>query len=313
MITFPNGQRISTIVISTACGYDGRGIFPYTTQRDYGDMIRAANVTGTTRISKSMTRFKRSGNFHFGRPWTWKYIQELGEDGLLNAYGLTNRGVKKHSWEIARAIADGVQLIPNFFPEFGKGIGPATKETLEAVAIFEERIGADKFWAIEFNFSCPNTRESIKENIEGALHCVRKVKINYPNLILIAKISIVHPISFAVQLRDAGADVIHSANTVPYNILFSDDSPLQSVGGGGVSGGPAFNKVLEYNMELLAFYQGPIIFGCGIVDDEKLFGYQRLASDWEYIDAPSQASFSICTAALRKPEWVTKQIRDYNE
>src|SRR4030065_2601374 len=82
MISFGEGRKISTVVISTACGYDGRGIFPYTTHRDYGDMIRTANVTGTTRISKSMTRYERSGNFHLLRPWTWKYIQSLGDDGM---------------------------------------------------------------------------------------------------------------------------------------------------------------------------------------------------------------------------------------
>lgn len=315
MISFGNGREISTIAISTACGYDGWGIFPYTTHRDYGDMVRMANATGTTRISKSMTRHKRIGNFRRWFPWTWRYIQNLGDDGMLNAYGLTNKGVEAHSQEIAQAIADGVQIIPNFSPEFAKGVGPATKETLEAIAILEERIWwPGGFWAIEINLSCPNIKGyCVADNVKDALWCVGQVRKNYPDLVVIAKISVVHPPEFAKQLHEAGADVIHSANTVPYNMLFNGDSPLQKVGGGGVSGGPAFQKVLEFNKEVLCHYQGPIIFGCGIVDDQKLFEYQqRLASSWEYIDAPDQSSFSICTAALRRPEWVKEVIQNFN-
>lgn len=303
MISFGKRRKISTILISTACGYDGRGIFPYTTHRDYGDMVRMANATGTTRISKSMTRYKRIGNFRRWFPWTWRYIQNLGDDGMLNAYGLTNKGVEKHSRAITQAVADGVQIIPSFFPEFDKGREQATKDVFDVVSIFHSRLGK-KFWVLELNFSCPNIKQGIIDNVKNATWCVEQVKAYAPELIIIAKISVVHPPEFAKQLHETGADVIHSANTVPYNMLFNGDSPLQKVGGGGVSGGPAFQKVFEYNMELLSHYQGPVILGCGIVDDEKLSLYRQVTSGLGNFDTPSQLSFSICTAALRRPEWV---------
>src|SRR4030042_3594775 len=227
---------LSTGVISTACGYDGRGIFPYTTHRDYGDMIRTANVTGTTRISKSMTRYERSGNFHLLRPWTWKYIQSLGDDGMLNAYGLTNKGGEKHSREIIQGVAAGETLIPNFFPEFGQGKEQAKADVFDVIANYRWRMD-DKFWALELNFSCPNTKECIADNVENAVWLVKQVKRYFPKLIIIAKISLVHPLEFARQLRGAGANILHAVNTIPYNLLFPDKvSPPHTARGGGVSG-----------------------------------------------------------------------------
>jgi len=312
MISFGEGRKISTVVISTACGYDGQGIFPYTTHRDYGDMIRAANATGTTRISKSMTRHKRSGNFHLWRPWTWKYIQNLGDDGMLNSYGLTNKGVEKHSRGIIKAIKDDITVIPSFFPEFGKGIGLAAEDTLEAVTLFMEQVWpTEKFWAIELNFSCPNTREDILKNTGGALWCVKRVKVSYPSLIIIAKISVVHPPEFARQLREIGTDVLHAVNTIPFDLLFSNKlSPLHKVGGGGVSGGPAFEMAFEYNSKVIEFFRGPVILGCGITDDKKLGRYVDLL---ERYAPPEGWAISLCTAALRRPEWVEEVIHNFNE
>jgi|GEM_PF-346893 dihydroorotate dehydrogenase (NAD+) catalytic subunit len=312
MIDLGVGRKISTIVISTALGHDGRGIFPYTTQRDYGDMVRAANLSDTTRISKSFTRDKRRGNFRPFRPWTWKYIQNLGEDGMLNAYDLTNRGAEVHCRQIAETMSLGIPVIPSFFPEFGKGVGPATKDVLETIAMigrneYSRREGG--FWAIELNFSYPNTPECVADNVEAAVQCVKGVKRHYPDIAIIAKISVVHPLEFANRLREAGADILHSANTVPYDLLFSDKSPLAKVGGGGVSGGPAFEFAFEYNSRVVDFFDGPVILGCGIVDDDKLNAYfemlqqKRPDKNW---------SLSVCTAALRRPEWVERKIHEHN-
>lgn len=312
MITFLNGRSISTAVISTACGHDGRGIFPYTTRRDYGDMIRTANATGTTRISKSMTRYKRSGNFHLWRPWTWKYIQALGDDGMLNAYGLTNRGVEAHSHEMVRAMESGIQLIPSFFPEFAKGVEEATEDVCEVVEIFNARL-MKNLWALELNFSCPNTEECVTDNVKGALHCVEQVKKQYSNLIVIVKISVVHPPEFARQLREVGADVLHAVNTIPFDLLFPDKiSPLFKAGGGGVSGGPAFEMAFEYSMKAAGYFGGPVIFGCGITDDEKLRRYIEAMERYGNPREWTGISLSLCTAALRFPDWVRGKILDFN-
>jgi dihydroorotate dehydrogenase (NAD+) catalytic subunit len=310
MINFGEGKKFSTIVISTACGYDGRGIFPYTMMREYGDMIRAANATGTTRFSKSMTRHKRSGNFHLWRPWTWRYIQDLGEDGMLNAYGLTNKGEKKYTQEILNALSDGIQIVPNFFPQFERGKEQAREDVFDMIHYYLWGLGEKKFWALELNFSCPNTKECIADNVENAVWLVDRVKKYYPELIVIAKISVVHPIGFAVQLRDAGADVLHAVNTIPFNLLFPDrPSPLDDVGGGGVSGGPAFEKAFAYNAIISDYFGGPIIWGCGIIDNEKL---NRCLKFLENKRPDRNWSVSICSAALRRPIWLKEVIEKHN-
>jgi dihydroorotate dehydrogenase (NAD+) catalytic subunit len=272
-------------------------------------MIRAANTTGTTRISKSMTRYKRSGNFYLGRPWTWKYIQNLEEDGMLNAYGLTNKGAKKYCQQIFEAVSSGIQLIPSFFPQFERGKRQSMEDASDVIANYRWGLG-NRFWSLELNFSCPNTEESIADNVENAVWLVDRVKNYLPELIIIAKISVIHPIGFAVQLKDAGADVLHAVNTIPFGLLFPDKiSPLQNVGGGGVSGGPAFEKAFEYNSRVIEYFSGPVILGCGIVDDEKLGRYIALI---ECNRGPGEWALSLCTAALRRPEWVKEVIQNFN-
>ena len=69
-------RQISPVVISTALGHDGRGIFPYTLLPGYRRLLAAVRDTGTTVFTKSATRFKRRGNFIPANPLTWKYIRQ---------------------------------------------------------------------------------------------------------------------------------------------------------------------------------------------------------------------------------------------
>ncbi len=56
-------QKISPVVISTALGQAGRGIFPYTLLPGYRRLLRVVRETGATVLTKSATRFPRRGNF----------------------------------------------------------------------------------------------------------------------------------------------------------------------------------------------------------------------------------------------------------
>ena len=140
MIASPKRQ-ISPVVISTALGHDGRGIFPYTLLPGYRRLLAAVKDTGTTVFTKSATRFKRRGNFIPANPLTWKYIRRLPDMGMLNAYGLTNAGVEVCAPDIRRACDAGFKIIPNLYPEFIKGTAIAIRETLEAVEIYQQAPG----------------------------------------------------------------------------------------------------------------------------------------------------------------------------
>jgi dihydroorotate dehydrogenase (NAD+) catalytic subunit len=294
--------RISTIVISTALGLGGRGIFPYTLLPSYRQLLRRVRETGTAVFAKSATPKKRTGNFIALNPFTWKYIRRLPDQGMLNAYGLTNPGAAVCAREIKKAVDQGFRVIPNLYPEFAKGADTAIGETLEAIGVLQQALGPD-FWALELNFSCPNSAEAIAANVVQSLRCCREVQEKNPGLFLIAKISIRHPYEFARELENLGIDAIHAVNTVPYEIIYPQGrSPLKDVGGGGVSGGPAFTAALNYNAGLRRQVKLPLIMGCGVRNREDV---------QKYLDAGADA-VSFCTLALRNPGEAAEIVAGFN-
>jgi dihydroorotate dehydrogenase len=301
----PPHNKITRIVLSTALGHDGRGIFPYTLWPAYRRLLQCVKATGTAVFSKSATRFPRCGNFVPANPLTWKYIRRLPGQGMLNAYGLTNEGVAACAPHIRAALAAGWNTIPNFYPEFIKGTTQAIQETLEATAIYQEILGPD-FRTLELNFSCPNSAEEIRENMVQGLSCVAEVKSRFPALFLVAKISICHPYEFSQDLERAGVGAIHAINTVPYALIFPPDrcppSPLAAVGGGGVSGGPAWEAALAYNRGLRQQVGLFLIMGCGVRNREDVQRYFDLGAD----------AVSVCTVALRNPGEAAALVTDFN-
>ncbi len=297
-------HRLSPVIISTALGLGGRGIFPYTLWPAYRRLLRTVRDTGTTVLAKSATRHPRRGNFIPWNPLTWRYIRRLPNCGLLNAYGLTNPGAEASARAIRASLAAGFRVIPNLYPEFVKGSETAVQETLEAVRIYRKALG-ENFWALELNFSCPNSQEEIRENVAQALVCSESVRREAPELYLVAKISICHPYEFAQELERVGVNAIHAVNTIPYDLLYplGPPSPLADAGGGGVSGGPAFEAAYRYNAGLRRQVKLFLIMGCGVtcLEDAK-----------KYRDAGANA-VSICTLALRNPKEAERIVRLYNK
>lgn len=294
--------KISRIVISTALGLGGSGIFPYTLLPAYRRLLRLVRESGTTVIAKSATRHPRRGNFIPANPLTWKYIRRISGQGMLNAYGLTNDGVAAGASKIRQSLQAGYRVIPNFYPEFAKGLEMAMRETLEAVEIYRATLGTG-FWSLELNFSCPNAKEAIARNVNQGIACVRRLRREYPDLFLITKISIVHPFEFPQELERLGVGAIHGVNTIPYALIFPENhhppSPLAHVGGGGVSGGPASPAARSYNAELRKKVNVFLIMGCGV---------SSLADVRHYLDNGADA-VSFCTLALRQPREAAKIIQ----
>jgi dihydroorotate dehydrogenase len=292
MIKFLNGRKISSIVISTALGFDGTGMFPYVFSPDYQSLLRIVQSKGIMIFPKSSTFNRKKGNFILLDPRTWKYIRRLPSMSMVNAYGLTNEGVQCNARKIADACASGSKVIPNFYPEFFKGLEAAIAETLTAIMIYRFKMG-DNFWALELDVSCLNSQEKIAENMKQVIMLIEALKKNYPWLVLIVKTSIVHPMSFYQELENVGADVIHAINTIPWDFVFSEKiSPLHSVGGGSVSGEVTFPLAYECIQRICQVTDLPKIFGCGIsntIRARKLF----------VLGKHEKVSISICTAFLR--------------
>ena len=299
MIIFPNGLFISPVVISTVLGHFGRGFFPYLLFPNYRKLVLTVKREKVSVITKSFTRFPRVGNFILKDPRTWKYVQRLPNMGMLNSYGLTNPGVEKCAEQIAISRKKSFNIIPSFYPE-NKDEERAIRETLEAVELFSFHFGTEK-WILELNFSCPNSKEVIMENTMVASRCVTKVKKLYPDIIIIAKTSIMHPYKFYTMLEDAGADCIHAINSIPYAMLFNSVSPLENVGDGGVSGGPAFTRAFFCVREIPKYTSLPLILGCGVVNQRNAESYFEIGKRFK-----KPVSVSMCTLPARAP----KQARE---
>lgn len=296
MIKISDSRKISRVVISTAFGLDGKGIFPHTLKWEYNKLLKTVKETGTTVITKSITRYPRKGNFIPHNPFTWKYIKKLPNDGMLNAYGITNLGIVK-CIKISNYTNDA-NVIPSLYPEFSRGEASAIYETRVAVGLLDE-IGVG---AIELNFSCPNSKEAIAKNMVNAVNCVKEMK-KYFLTFIIAKISIVHPYEFAQELERAGVDAIHSINTVPFGIVYPDKiSPLENVGGGGVSGKPIFWRAYDYNKELRKKVKIPLIMGGGAINSDHVLKYFGIGAD----------AVSICTVVLRKTREAREIVKLFN-
>ncbi len=293
---------LNRICLSTALGPDGAGLFPYTLWPAYRRLVAAARETKATVFTKSATRHPRVGNFVLANPLTWRSIRRLPNLGMLNAYGLTNDGVAAVAPRIRRSCQAGLMAVPNFYPEFAKGTEVALRETLEAVALYSRILGPH-FRMMELNFSCPNSAEAIRENITQALACTRGVRRAAPGLALVAKISICHPYEFAQELERLGVFAIHAVNTIPYELVFplGPPSPLADVGGGGVSGGPAFALAYSYNRELRKKVHCRLIMGCGVSSREDVQRYFDIGAD----------AVSFCTLALRWPGEAERIVRQF--
>lgn len=305
MIDLGKERIISSAVVSTAFGHSGGGMFPYILFPSYRRLMRVAKETGTTVFTKSATIDERKGNFIPYDPRTWKYVQKIPGTscGMINAYGLTNPGANVCARKISAAAFRGRNIVPNFYPEFAKGTKQAIEDALEAVRNYRWLIMPADFWAIELNFSCPNSEEDIKNNVEQGVQCVSAVRREFPKLMIIAKISFVHPYEFAQGLESAGANVIHAINTIHHEIVFpGQKSPLPK-GGGGISGDPAAELAFEYNKGLRKRTALPLIFGCGV---------RCIGDAHRYFDIGADA-VSMCSLAIRDPEEAEKIVREFNQ
>jgi len=297
-----NNRVISTVVVSTILGHYGRGMFPYDIiSSSYRKAKSVIKETKTTVFTKSSTLWARQGNYNQWKPWTWGCVRDLPNMGMLNAYGLTNPGVEICAKQINKSVRRGFNVIPNFFPEFGNDDELTFRQGREAILTFVGKLEGN-FWAIELNLSCPNDKVAIEKNIAKAANLVKCLKIMFPWLTIIAKTSIVHPYEFLQELEFAGVDVFHLINSIPYGMLFEGRSPLSHLGGGAVSGGPAFADALKYVRGARKAIKKDIIAGCGATTMIHFRRYCEIGAN----------SVSVCTGIVKNTRQMTDLIRIHN-
>lgn len=299
MIKF--GQHVITdIVVTSIMGHSGGGnIFPLNLSPSYRRIAKEIRDKKITVIAKSATRFERQGYYRWYAPWLCiRQVRENGRViGLHNSFGLSNRGVVACARMIRKAIEDGYNVIPSYFVELHKGIDVALREAEDAVEVYSQTLGK-YFWALEYDASCLNSGESLKEN-EKHIVTVAKHFLDHilqEDEILIVKLSPVHSIELALALQEAGVHVIHVLNTFPHSTIFPDKvSPLAKYGGGGYSGEFVFEQAFEINSQLRAKLEIPMIMGCGISNVDHILKYYDMAG------GKKNNSFAICSVIRTDP------------
>jgi dihydroorotate dehydrogenase len=292
----------SLFVVTSIMGHSGGGFLAFMIYGPYRRFVKYVKKNRIICIAKSATLLKNIGNFIWYKPWTWRCIQTLGDESMLNAYGLTNDGVHGCASAILKALKRGFNVIPSYYIKFKDiSVEQAIKDTLTAMSIYRSVLGG-YFWAIEINLSCPNSGEDLRANMKSALRCIGAIRKKYPRLVIIVKVGVVHPYSFIRQLEAIGIDIIHAINTIPFNKLSATKiSPLQKIGGGGVSGGYIHDPALRYCSGARENTDLKFIMAGGIRRPEHARNFINIGADY----------LGICTHVRINAKEALKTIRSF--
>jgi dihydroorotate dehydrogenase len=298
MIRTRSGFIISNVVISTILGFDGRGIMPLRIiSPRYNQLASLVKKSGTTVLGKSFTFLEKRDGFVFWDRRTWKRIQNLDNNGILNAYNLTNRGYLRECPKIIKAQKK-IRVIPSISPDFQS----EQWSPMEQVSLIVDYMD---FNIIELDVSCYNADKNFTKNILRVVHICKNLRnyINRPQLTIIVKIGYNHPYEFAQELEGAGVDAIHAVNAIPWKEVYPCKiSPLNEIGGGSVSGGPIKKFSLSYNRILRKKVGLDLIMGGGISSLDDVERFEDIGAD----------AVSMCTVVRHNPEEAMKIIRIKN-
>jgi dihydroorotate dehydrogenase (NAD+) catalytic subunit len=296
-------------------GHSGGGdIFPLNLLPSYRKIAKEIRDEGTTIIAKSATRHYCKGNYRWYAPGRCiKRITKNGDVGLLNSFGLTNDGVAVCAKRIRASIERGFNVIPSYFVNLKDGLKSALKETEEAVEIYSTTLN-EHFRAFEYNASCPNSGESLRNNEQHVVTVAKHaLSVSPPNMLFIVKMSPLHSIDLALALQEIGVHVLHCLNTFPHSLIFPNEiSPLAKLGGGGYSGEFMFEKAFKINRYLRTHVRIPMILGCGISNREHAQAYWSMVRECDPESPIANNSIAICSVIRNNPAEARKLIKLYS-
>src|SRR4029453_3075472 len=251
MIHLSNGHSFEYMAASGALAYDGRG-WPW--ERPL-HLLGLLDPKLFTVVTKTLTEQPRQGNLRWSHPWPC--VKHL-PSGVVNAVGLTNPGLGWWLKKVGPGIAGrGIPLICSI-----------THDDPEILATMAASLNDMPVLGIELNASCPNTQDEISRNAEIILQSVKAIKgrSRHP---LIRKLSVNQDYLNLARQTEGLVEAL-SINSVPWRIACpGQERPLQSLGGGGVSGKAAHEFTWKMVKELCGAVKTPVI-GPGIWEYEDL-------------------------------------------
>jgi len=217
MIRFSNGHIFEYMTASGALGFDGKG-WPWEQPWRWLGLLDPALFTS---VIKTLTLRPMEGNLRWYNPFR---CVRLINNGVVNAVGLSNPGVNWWCKKIGPSVNSAkIPLIASIFGE------------PDELAEMAKLLNNFDLVGIEINASCPNAEICVLQDTTRVIASCKAVKLN-SSLPIILKVSVTHDVSQIV--KEAGNFVeAFSINSVPWAIAFPNrQSPLENLGGGGLSG-----------------------------------------------------------------------------
>ncbi len=219
MIRFSNGHSFEFMAASGALAFDGRG-WPWEWPLRWTGLLDPRLFTIVT---KTLTQHPRRGHLRWSHPWS--VVKRISRGGIVNAIGLTNPGIEWWVQKVAPALSSGYKIIVSIEAD-------DEKELREMIPMLEKA----PILGIELNLSCPNVPLKDPRTTEKILNLCRTASeiSAHP---LIAKLSYTHDYNtLAKELEKTKVQAI-AINSIPWGVIFpGKPSPLDRLGGGGVSG-----------------------------------------------------------------------------
>ena len=220
MIEFSNGHSFEFMTASGALAFDGRG-WPWEWPLRWSGFIEPRLFTIVT---KTLTRRPRRGNLRWSHPWS--VVKKMTGDGIVNAIGLTNKGIDWWLNSVSPRIPSDYKMVASVEADH-------QTEMVEMIQLLNGR----GIVGIELNLSCPNSPSKDARTTDKVLslcHAAATIS-SFP---LIAKLSYTHDyVSIIRGLEKLKRIEAVSINSIPWEALFpGEKSPLARYGGGGVSG-----------------------------------------------------------------------------
>jgi len=274
------------------------------------------NFRGSTFVTKTATWAARSGNMPLTgnlrpkRMFPDCVVVDFRKGYVLNAVGLSNPGITY--------LAQSTNWVTRTEPFVISLAAPcpsieAQLYEFEQMArmLWEAMPGRVKY-AIEVNWSCPNTEHDPAAHIAAVPRVLSVIAQRCPGRPIIVKVSPTLP-TFMIQAiaEHVRCDAISLTNTIPWGayrdvidwkkLFGTDESPLARYGGGGLSGEPIFyfaaalTKILRQRG-----VTKPIIAGGGVL--------HRWQAKW-LLDVGANA-VSLGSVAILRP-WRVAGLIDY--
>lgn len=241
MIQLSNGHSFEYVAASGALAYDGRG-WPWEWPLRWLGLIDPSLFTIVT---KTLTYHPKIGNLRWSHPWS---CVKLLKRGVVNAIGLTNPGLD--AW-----LEKTAPRIP--FQKYSM-VCSITEDDPARLLGMVRKLEKLPLRGIELNASCPNTHQELHQNVDAVVGAARLIQENSPHPLFL-KLSAQQDYLAIARASEPYAQAL-SINSVPWRMAFpGEPSPLEALGGGGVSGKAAQAFTWEMVAALAQAVKTPVV------------------------------------------------------